>query len=79
MIFAMGAKYKPDWDPTCTHLVYYIKLDLRISEKELYHFFYRCAFANTPKFNAVKGKGKIVTRQWIEDCFAKRKRYPWRR
>lgn len=40
---------------------------------------FRCAYANTPKFNQVKGKGKIVTRKWIEDCYRDRKRYPWRR
>lgn len=33
-----------------------------------------CAFANTPKFNQVKGKGKIVTKKWITDCFKKSKR-----
>ena len=36
----MGARYRGDWDSTCTHLV--------------------CAFVNTPKFNQVKGKGKII-------------------
>uniref|UniRef100_A0A1Y1KFD5 BRCT domain-containing protein n=1 Tax=Photinus pyralis TaxID=7054 RepID=A0A1Y1KFD5_PHOPY len=55
----MGAKYKPDWDNSCTHLI--------------------CAFTNTPKFNQVKGKGKIVNRLWISDCYALRKRLPWRR
>ncbi|XP_076274123.1 DNA repair protein XRCC1 [Rhynchophorus ferrugineus] len=59
MALSMGAKYKPDWDKTCTHLV--------------------CAFANTPKFNQVKGKGKIVTKKWIEECHSSRKRLPWRR
>ena len=38
-----------------------------------------CAFANTPKFNQVKGKGKIVTKDWIEKCHRDKKRYPWRR
>lgn len=37
-----------------------------------------CAFANTPKFNQVKGKGKIVTKKWISDCFKKKKRLPTR-
>ncbi|KAL3276298.1 hypothetical protein HHI36_024196 [Cryptolaemus montrouzieri] len=55
----MGAKYKPDWDKSCSHLV--------------------CAFMNTPKFNQVKGRGKIVTRQWIEECHSQRKKLPWRR
>lgn len=27
----------------------------------------------------MKGKGKIVTKNWVEDCYAKRKRLPWRR
>ncbi|KAK5643640.1 hypothetical protein RI129_007485 [Pyrocoelia pectoralis] len=55
----LGAKYKADWDNSCTHLV--------------------CAFTNTPKFNQVKGKGKIVNRLWISDCHTQRKRLPWRR
>ncbi|XP_063907222.1 DNA repair protein XRCC1-like isoform X2 [Zophobas morio] len=55
----MGAKYKSDWDNTCTHLI--------------------CAFTNTPKFNQVKGKGKIVKKSWIEECHSQRKRLPWRR
>jgi len=38
-----------------------------------------CAFANTPKFNQVKGKGKIVTKNWIEESYRKRIRLPWRR
>ncbi|XP_060530345.1 DNA repair protein XRCC1 [Cylas formicarius] len=59
MALSMGAKYKSDWDNTCTHLV--------------------CAFANTPKFNQVKGKGKIVKRSWLEDSYNERKRLPWRR
>lgn len=27
----------------------------------------------------MKGKGKIVTRKWIQDSHAQRKRLPWRR
>lgn len=42
-------------------------------------FCFRCAFPNTPKFNQVKGKGKIVKRKWLEDCHSQRKRLPWRR
>ncbi|KAH8264754.1 hypothetical protein KR044_013429 [Drosophila immigrans] len=56
---ALGAKYKADWEPGCTHLI--------------------CAFRNTPKYNQVKGKGKIVTRSWIEKCYALKKYLPWRR
>ncbi|XP_061389970.1 DNA repair protein XRCC1-like [Musca vetustissima] len=56
---ALGAKYKGDWDNTCTHLI--------------------CAFKNTPKYNQVKGKGKIVTRSWIEKCYNNKKYIPWRR
>ncbi|KRT80963.1 hypothetical protein AMK59_6305 [Oryctes borbonicus] len=59
MALAMGAKYKANWDPTCTHLV--------------------CAFTNTPKFNQVKGKGKIVSKSWVTDCHSKRRKLPWRR
>ncbi|XP_068241589.1 DNA repair protein XRCC1 [Palaemon carinicauda] len=59
MMVEMGARYKPDWDPSCTHLI--------------------CAFANTPKYQQVKGKGKIVTAKWISDCHKNKIRYPWRR
>ncbi|GJQ65292.1 hypothetical protein Trydic_g7412 [Trypoxylus dichotomus] len=38
-----------------------------------------CAFRNTPKFNQVKGKGKIVTQSWVTDCHTSRKKLPWRR
>ncbi|RZF43195.1 hypothetical protein LSTR_LSTR013875 [Laodelphax striatellus] len=38
-----------------------------------------CAFINTPKFNKVQGQGKIVTRDWIEQCHSKRRRLPWRK
>uniref|UniRef100_A0A1I8NZK9 BRCT domain-containing protein n=1 Tax=Stomoxys calcitrans TaxID=35570 RepID=A0A1I8NZK9_STOCA len=38
-----------------------------------------CAFKNTPKYNQVKGKGKIVSRSWIEKCFKLKKYLPWRR
>lgn len=38
-----------------------------------------CAFANTPKYNQVKGKGKIVKKSWIEDCHSQQKYIPWRR
>ncbi|XP_004520178.1 DNA repair protein XRCC1 isoform X2 [Ceratitis capitata] len=38
-----------------------------------------CAFKNTPKYNQVRGKGKIVTRAWIEDCHKQKKYLPWRR
>lgn len=40
--------------------------------------FCSCAFANTPKFNQVKGKGKIVTKKWITDCFKKSRCLPTR-
>merc|ERR1711874_443586 len=38
-----------------------------------------CAFTNTPKFNQVKGSGKIVTKNWIEECHRKKVRFPWRK
>jgi len=38
-----------------------------------------CAFANTPKFNQVVGKGTIVKKEWVEECHTQRKRLPWRR
>jgi len=58
-LLAMGAKYKPDWNNFCTHLI--------------------CAFYNTPKFREVKGKGKITTKNWVEESYSQRKRLPWRR
>lgn len=56
---AMGAKYKSDWDSSCTHLI--------------------CAFKNTPKYNQVHGRGKIIRKEWIERCHALRKRLSWRK
>lgn len=38
-----------------------------------------CAFSKTPKYQQVKGKGKIVTKKWIEACFSEQKKLPWRR
>uniref|UniRef100_A0A0K8U2M4 DNA repair protein XRCC1 n=1 Tax=Bactrocera latifrons TaxID=174628 RepID=A0A0K8U2M4_BACLA len=38
-----------------------------------------CAFKNTPKYNQVRGKGRIVTRDWIEDCYKQKKCLHWRR
>ena len=37
-----------------------------------------CAFANTPKYNAVKGKGRIVSKDWVKDCYKQKKLLPWR-
>lgn len=33
-----------------------------------------CAFANTPKFKEVQGKGKIVRKKWIDECDEKKRR-----
>jgi len=39
-----------------------------------------CAFTNTPKFQQVKTSGgKIVKKEWVEECHFRRKRLPWRR
>lgn len=38
-----------------------------------------CAFKNTPKFHQVKGKGKIVKKEWLNDCYNERKKLPWRK
>ncbi|XP_055636700.1 DNA repair protein XRCC1 [Toxorhynchites rutilus septentrionalis] len=38
-----------------------------------------CAFKNTPKYNQVHGKGKIIRKSWIERCHAQRKRLSWRK
>ncbi|XP_048521816.1 DNA repair protein XRCC1 [Dendroctonus ponderosae] len=77
MALSMGAKYKADWDNSCTHLMYlfftYMALILRES------FGFSCAFANTPKFNQVRGIGKIVKKKWLDDCYNERKKLPWRR
>ncbi|CAG5118439.1 unnamed protein product, partial [Candidula unifasciata] len=37
-----------------------------------------CAFPNTPKYQQVAGKGKIVTKAWIIDCYKNKKLLPWR-
>ncbi len=38
-----------------------------------------CAYANTPKYSQVKGKGKIVKKHWFRDCLQQRKRLSWRK
>ncbi|KAI5753458.1 hypothetical protein M8J77_000368 [Diaphorina citri] len=39
-----------------------------------------CAFPNTPKCRSVQSlNGKIVTKDWIGDCYNQCKRLPWRR
>lgn len=38
-----------------------------------------CAFPNTPKFNEVQGRGVIVIRDWVDDCFRERKKLSWRK
>ena len=39
---------------------------------------FSCAFANTPKYNQVAGKGRIVNGKWISDCHSGKKSIPWR-
>lgn len=34
-----------------------------------------CAFKNTPKHQQLKNHSKIVTHNFIEDCFNEKKRY----
>ncbi|XP_071959331.1 DNA repair protein XRCC1-like isoform X2 [Antedon mediterranea] len=38
-----------------------------------------CAFANTPKYQAVKGRGKIVKKGWILDSYKQQTLLPWKR
>ncbi|GFO19050.1 DNA repair protein xrcc1-like [Plakobranchus ocellatus] len=38
-----------------------------------------CAFQNTPKYQQVSGKGKIVTKSWILDSHKMKKLLPWRK
>ncbi|XP_033748625.1 DNA repair protein XRCC1-like [Pecten maximus] len=38
-----------------------------------------CAFTNTPKYNQVKGKGRIVKKDWVQHCYKQKKRLPWRK
>ncbi|XP_076438303.1 DNA repair protein XRCC1-like isoform X2 [Babylonia areolata] len=38
-----------------------------------------CAFTNTPKYNQVNGRGRIVSKQWINDCYKQKKLLPWRK
>ncbi|KAL5110618.1 DNA repair protein XRCC1 [Taenia crassiceps] len=37
-----------------------------------------CAFPNTPKWNAVKGRGIITSHKWIQACNAAQRRVSWR-
>ncbi|XP_067216080.1 DNA repair protein XRCC1 isoform X2 [Linepithema humile] len=38
-----------------------------------------CAFKNTPKYQQFKNHTKIVSHTFIEECFDKKTRFPWRR
>ncbi|XP_070505362.1 DNA repair protein XRCC1 [Chironomus tepperi] len=38
-----------------------------------------CAYSNTPKYNQVRGKGKIISKKWIENCFIEQKKISWRK
>ncbi|GAB1601859.1 DNA repair protein XRCC1-like isoform X1 [Argonauta hians] len=38
-----------------------------------------CAFMNTPKYKAVKGRGRIVTKNWVLDCYRQKTLLPWRK
>ncbi|XP_035825741.1 DNA repair protein XRCC1 isoform X2 [Aplysia californica] len=38
-----------------------------------------CAFPNTPKYQQVAGKGKIVNKAWVVDSYKKKELQPWRR
>ncbi|XP_060076028.1 DNA repair protein XRCC1-like [Ylistrum balloti] len=38
-----------------------------------------CAFTNTPKYNQVKGKGRIVKKDWVQHCYKQKKYLPWRK
>lgn len=38
-----------------------------------------CAFANTPKYAQVKGKGRIVTKHWILDCYKQKTMLYWKK
>lgn len=38
-----------------------------------------CAFKNTPKYQQFKNHTKIVSHVFIEECFDKKTRFPWRR
>lgn len=38
-----------------------------------------CAFKNTPKYQQFKNHTKIVSHVFIEECFDKKIRFPWRR
>ncbi|OWF35609.1 DNA repair protein XRCC1 [Mizuhopecten yessoensis] len=38
-----------------------------------------CAFVNTPKYNQVRGKGRIVKKDWIQHCYKQKKFISWRK
>jgi len=38
-----------------------------------------CAFANTPKYKQVAGKGKIVTKGWVVDSYKRKQLQPWKK
>ncbi|EFN76656.1 DNA-repair protein XRCC1 [Harpegnathos saltator] len=51
--------------------------DPNITNKKCTHLI--CAFKNTPKYQQFKNHTKIVSHTFIEECFDKKKRFPWRR
>lgn len=70
----LGAKYKPDWDNTCTHLMYVVYYLFIIYRNFWNCICLRCAFKNTPKYNQVHGHGKIIKKDWISACYDAKKR-----
>ncbi|XP_020290864.1 DNA repair protein XRCC1 [Pseudomyrmex gracilis] len=51
--------------------------DPNTSNKKCSHLI--CAFKNTPKYQQLKNHTKIVSHNFIEECFDKKTRFPWRR
>ncbi|XP_043287914.1 DNA repair protein XRCC1 [Venturia canescens] len=51
--------------------------DPNTTDKKCSHLI--CAFKNTPKSNLLKGHTKIVSHAFIEQCYDKKTRFPWRR
>ncbi|KAJ8670811.1 hypothetical protein QAD02_002070 [Eretmocerus hayati] len=51
--------------------------DPNITNKRCTHLI--CAFKNTPKSQQLKGHCKVVGHRFVEDCYDKKKRIPWRK
>ena len=69
LLYVLGTRYLSNHHPTPTTPAYPVPPSPPGS----------CAFRNTPKFSAVRGRGKIVRGEWLTECTKQKRRLGWRR